>query len=289
MLQNDSMNYTVNLLKDRHMKSSTNQILTGMFHPSLLIIYLIRKLPLHWFFELRLAIDGVERPYYAYGLYRSAMEAKALHIKRISVYEFGVAKGDGLLSLEQLSEQVTRITGVSFDVYGFDLGAGLPEPSDYRDLPFIWKKGFCQMDVSTLKHKLKKSSTLILGNVKKTLPKFLKQKIAPVGFIAFDLDFYTSTKYALRIFDTKERNLLPRVYCYFDDVIGTDEEIMCEYTGELLSISEFNKNHKDRKVAKINGMYHKRVIKSTWSDMMYVMHYFKHKHYNAYVFPSKNR
>lgn len=271
------------------MKFNTTQVFIGIFNPILLFIYLIRKLPLSWFFKLRLFIDGVERPYYAYGLYQAVLEAKALGIKRISAYEFGVAGGHGLIQLEHLSEHISHLTGITIDIYGFDLAMGLPGPSDYRDAPYIWKKGFYKMDVLALQRKLKKTSTLILGDVKKTVPKFSKSRFSPIGFVAFDVDYYSSTNDALQIFDTKETNLLPRVYCYFDDIVGTDEEIMCDYVGELLSIKKFNDEHKDKKIAKINGMYHKRVIKSAWSDMMYVMHSFKHKLYNQYIYPSDDR
>lgn len=264
------------------------QILTGILNPVLLVIFLIRKLPLGWFFIFRILIDGIDRPYYAYGLYQAALEAKALGIKRISAYEFGVAAGNGLVMLEKLSGEISRITGVEIDVYGFDMAIGLPKASGYRDVPYIWKKGFYTMNVAALKKRIKRTR-LVLGDVKESVPKFIRTKFAPIGFVAFDLDYYTSTKHALKLFDTADKNMLPRVFCYFDDIVGTDEEVLCEYVGELLAISEFNKTHKSKKIAKIHGLIHKRAIKSTWSDMMYVMHNFAHKTYNTYIYPSKDR
>ena len=265
------------------------QILTGIFNPILLVIFLIRKLPLKWFFRFRMYIDGIDRPYYAYGLYQAALEAKALGILKISVYEFGVAGGHGLIILEKLSEQVTRLTGVKIEIYGFDQAIGLPSPSDYRDVPYIWQKGFYKMDVESLKSKIDPSTKLVLGNVKRTVPTFIKKEVSPVGFIAFDLDYYTSTRDALKIFEVADNKMLPRVFCYFDDIVGTDEEILSEYVGELLAIKEFNSKHKTKKIAKIQGMYYKRTIKSTWSDMMYVMHNFDHKLYNIYIYPTQDR
>jgi hypothetical protein len=271
------------------MNFTPTQIIIGILNPFLLILFFIRKLPLSWFFKLRMHIDGIDRPYYGYGLYQAAIEAKALGISRISAIEFGVAGGHGLIILERLGEQISRLTGVEIDIYGFDLEIGLPSPSDFRDLPYIWQKGFFKMDVAALRKKIKSSTVLVLGDVKKTVPVFIRKNIAPVGFIAFDVDFYSSTKNAFRIFDTQDKKILPRVFCYFDDIVGTDEEIMCEYVGELLAIEEFNKEHKDKKIAKIYGMFHKRAVKSTWSDMMYVMHSFHHKHYDTYIYHSKNR
>jgi hypothetical protein len=271
------------------MKHQTFLALKVIFQPVLFLIFLIRKLPISWFFELRIHIDGLDRPYYAYGLYRAACEAKALHIPRISTYEFGVAGGHGLLILERLSKQVSRITGVQIDVFGFDLGKGLPKPKDYRDTPHLWRGGFYKMNVEVLRRRLDKSTQLVLGDVRKTVPRFARKKFAPIGFVAFDLDYYSSTMAALKLFDAEDGRTLPRVFCYFDDIVGTDEEVFSEYVGELQAIRKFNDTHKLKKIAKIHGLYHKRVIKSTWSDMMYVMHSFRHKLYNTYIYPIEDR
>ncbi len=271
------------------MKYHKTLVLRVLLNPILLGVLLLRKLPLSWLFSFRMDVDGIERPYYAYGLYQAALEAKALGISRISAYEFGVAGGIGLIILEQLSIEITKLTGVMIDIYGFDIAIGLPEPADYRDLPYIWQKGFFSMDVEALKKRLLHTTTLVIGDVKKTVPSFIKTSVAPIGFVAIDTDYYSSAKSVLKLFDTKDANMLPRIFCYLDDIIGTDEEILCEYVGELLAISEFNKTHPNKKIAKIHGMFHKRAIKSTWSDMIYVMHNFKHKQYNTYIYPSSDR
>jgi hypothetical protein len=234
-------------------------------------------------------VDGLERPYYGYCLYQAANEAKKLGIKRISTMEFGVAGGHGLINLERHAEQISRITGIGIDIYGFDIETGLPASSDYRDLPYIWQKGFYKMDVPVLKRRIKTSTQLVIGDVAKTVPKFIKRKIEPIGFITFDLDFYSSTKEAFLLLKANQTKLLPRVFLYFDDIVGNDEEIHSEYAGELLAISEFNKGFRNRKIAKINSLFHKRVIKSTWSDMIFVLHTFDHPLYNKYIFSSKDR
>jgi hypothetical protein len=267
----------------------TYLILKAFFNPSLIVIYFIRKLPYRFFFRLRMAFDGVNRPYYAYGLLQAANEAKSLGIKKISAIEFGVAAGNGLLELEKLSEHITRITGVKINVYGFDLATGLPQPADYRDLPFIWQKGFYVMDIKALKDKLKPTTKLYLGNVKATTGKFIQEDIAPIGFISFDLDYYTSTRDAFVILKAANQKILPRVFCYFDDIIGTDEEILSDYVGELLAIREFNQKNKKRKIAPLKGLFHKRVIQATWTDMIYVLHVFDHKLYNKYIYHKKDR
>ncbi len=37
--------------------------------------------------------------------------------------------------------------------------------------------------------------------------------------LAFDLDYYSSTKTALQLFEGGPESRLPRVYCYFDDIM----------------------------------------------------------------------
>jgi hypothetical protein len=49
--------------------------------------------------------------------------AKALGIKRVSVIEFGVAGGNGLVALDRIAEKVEQALGIDIDVYGFDTGA----------------------------------------------------------------------------------------------------------------------------------------------------------------------
>jgi hypothetical protein len=157
------------------MKHRTHLALKALFNPVLIVIFLLRKLPLSIFFELRLEIDAVERPYYGYGLMQAALEAKGLGLSRISAIEFGVAGGSGLAVMQNLARRISSIIGVEIDVYGFDLETGLPSPEDYRDLPFIWQKGFFAMDKSALAKRLSPSVKLILGDVSETIPEFLKQ------------------------------------------------------------------------------------------------------------------
>ena len=51
-------------------------------------------------FDFRMKINAPERKWYAYILYNSAALAKKLQIDQISVIEYGVEKGRGLLILE---------------------------------------------------------------------------------------------------------------------------------------------------------------------------------------------
>ena len=169
---------------------------------------------------------------YLWGVLEGASLAKALGYEHISVIEFGVAGGRGLLALEEISIQVEQLVGIRIDVYGFDTGVGLPAPADYRDLPYMWKGGFYPMDKEKLLPQLKRAH-LKLGLIENTLKHFLESEFAPVAFISFDVDLYTSTRQALAVFDGTPNKVIPRVSCYFDDIMGFGCN---EYTGERLAI-----------------------------------------------------
>ena len=102
--------------------------------------------------------DGVRRPNYSWGVLHGAYLAANLGIPRVSVLEFGVAGGNGLVSLELIAADVESLLGVGIDVYGFDLGSGFPEPVDYRDSPNLFQAGAFPMDVEKLRARLTKRS-----------------------------------------------------------------------------------------------------------------------------------
>jgi hypothetical protein len=230
---------------------------------------------IHW--------EALPRTHFGYGLHSAAVQAKALGIDRITAIEFGCAGGNGLLELENLSTALLRELGVAVDVYGFDIGEGLPIPVDYRDLPYAWKSGQFEMDVDKLRARLS-TARLIIGDVKDTVPEFRSRgDIAPIGFISFDLDYHSSTKHALTILEHGDNHILPRVYCYFDDIIGPDHEVHCKYVGELLAIEEFNERNDMLKLAPINGLRHKRIFPAAWNETMFVAHSFSHPLYCNYI------
>jgi hypothetical protein len=234
-------------------------------------------------FETRLKWDAVERPGYAYGVYQAARQARALGLSGISVIEMGVAGGQGLLALENNARAIEVLLGVKIDVFGFDLVSGLPEPSDYRDMPYVWRSGYFAMNGHALRDRLR-AAEIVEGDVAETVPRFLtRPALLPVGFVAFDLDYYSSTAAALALLSAGEPLLLPRVFCHFDDVVGDDWELHSEYTGELLAIAEFNASHSDRKVAPINGLPYKRAVAAEWHAKQYVLHCFSHPLYQRHI------
>ena len=93
---------------------------------------------------------------------------------------------------------------------------------------------------------------------------------------------YSSTVSALEILGLPYANLLPRVFCYFDDVAGGPSYCYNEFTGELLAINEFNQSYADRKLARIAGLRHNfRSLPTLWHEQMFVAHLFRHPDYNT--------
>jgi hypothetical protein len=233
-------------------------------------------------YPYRLENGVVDRPHYGYCVYHGALLAKKLGHRRVSVVEFGVAGGRGLLSLEYHAEEVSRALGIEIDIYGFDTGHGLPAPADYRDLPYHWREGFFAMDAEKLRAKLKKAK-LVVGDIKETARSFFAEHDpAPIAAVMHDFDYYTSTAVALEMFDAPEKFFLPRVFCYFDDTIGSETELYSDYTGERLAIREFNQAHQTKKIAAPYHLLTQR-IRETWHHQIFIYHDFAHSRYNDFV------
>jgi len=233
-------------------------------------------------YEFRYGIGAVIRPNYAYLVYQAAKQAARLGEPRVSLLEFGVAGGAGLRAMEHHAVQAEKIFPVKIELYGFDTGEGLPPPEDYRDLPYHWKANFFKMDVADLKKNLKRS-TLVLGNVADTVGTFIEQyNPAPIGAVSQDLDYYSSTMAAFKLFDADNTRFLPRVICYFDDTIGGDAELYNDFTGERLAIHEFNATHS---MAKMSPAYYLTAmpLAPVWHHRIWSLHYFDHPKYNTFI------
>jgi hypothetical protein len=103
---------------------------------------------------LRTRYGAWSRPQYAYGVFHAAQQAKLLGLSGISAIEFGVAEGNGLLALESIAGEIADYFGIRISVFGFDSGVGMPDAADYRDLPYVWRKGFYKMNQYQLKERL---------------------------------------------------------------------------------------------------------------------------------------
>jgi hypothetical protein len=230
-----------------------------------------------------MAFDLVVRQQNAYSLLRTAELARWMGLRSVTAIEFGVASGAGLLNICDISRSVTKATGVEFRIVGFDTGSGMPAPVDYRDMPYVFVKGGAPMvDHLRLKEELPDNAELILGNIADTLPQFLKRvsEESPIGFVAVDVDYYSSAKDCLRVFsDSNPRKYLPMTMVYLDDigVIGSNP-----WVGELLAVNEFNEEHKLRKIHPEIMLRARRIFKNVgWIDQIFIMHTLDHEWRNV--------
>ena len=136
------------------------------------------------------------------------------------------------------------------------------------------------MNQEKLQKRLKKAR-ILLGLVEDTIQQFINSAPSPVAFIAFDLDLYSSTMAAFKLLEADSSLLLPRVYCYFDVILGFTYG---DHNGERLAISEFNVSNNMRKISQIYGLKHFvpwQVANNWWIDCFYMAHVIDHKLYGS--------
>ena len=218
------------------------------------------------------------RPQYLWPLLHAAHAAAATGVPRIAALEFGVAGGNGLLAMERAAATATELSGTEIDIFGFDTGTGMPPPADNRDAPWLIEPSYFRMDEEALRARLTRAQ-LVLGDVAQTVPTWARSDHPPVGFVAFDLDYYSSTVEALRVLEANSGGLLPRVFCYFDDLFGHG---WTDFMGVRAAIDEFNTTHDQRKVAKIHGLRYELPhadLDEQWHEKLYLTHLFDHPRY----------
>lgn len=242
---------------------------------------LIQRLSLFSYRD-RLKINAVDRPHYGHCIFEAARLASHLKYPRISVIEFGCGGGNGLVIAEKHIAEVSKLFPVEIELYGFDSGAGMPAAKDYRDFPHYFNRGLYRMDPGALRQKLKLAQ-LVLGDVLETCRRFIVDyKPAPVGCVFHDLDFYSSTRDALTLFDADAGAFMPRIHMYFDDIKGTHAWASSEFAGELLAIEEFNAAHAFKKIA-ISRSMRSFYPDQWWADQIYIYHDFQHPDYNVFI------
>jgi hypothetical protein len=247
-------------------------------------VLILRRLLRRWpvgSYAARLDAGAVHRPNYGWCVYHAALEAVALGHKAMTVIEFGVAGGNGLLNLCGHGEEIRRALGIEIVVVGFDSGAGLPATRDSRDLLYFWPSGSFEMDRGALEKRLQGRAELVLGNVADTVHSWQPRADAPVGAILFDLDFYTSTMAAFGIFS--QQNILPRVWCYFDDICGYPGNAMTDYLGEREAVKQFNLD--PQRIVMRDHLSPARAFKGLtpehWHEQIYLYHRMSHPAYDT--------
>ena len=234
--------------------------------------------------EFLLDSQAIARPHYAYCMLHAARLAKRLGINRISAIEFGVAGGNGLKFMCDFAGDVARTVGVEIDCYGFDTGVGMPPPEGPLDLPYWFREAQYRMDEPALRAKAP-TGRLVIGDVRATAGNFLDaHKPAPIGVMFQDMDYWSSTNAALSVLarsTLRPECFMPRVFMYFDDIIGSEIEMYGPFNGQLASIAEFNAAHPDMKVHLNQNLLPKTHL--AYRHQIYYAHLFSHPRYATYV------
>jgi hypothetical protein len=225
-------------------------------------------------FRTKVDFDLVMRAHHAFALLKAADWAKKYDIRRVTAVEFGVANGAGLLNMCEVGRRVTEATGINFDFVGFDGGAGLPPPRDYRDHPEYYSKGdYPMQSPDKLIASLPENAQLILGDIHETVRRFTPP--SPVGFVSVDVDYYYSAVDALNLLEGDPENYLPWIIIYLDDV---DHDGHNQHSGEMLAIQEFTERHPLRPITPYNSLRPRRLFqRALWIDHMYMAHIFDHQ------------
>jgi hypothetical protein len=225
----------------------------------------------------KIYFDLLVRQHHAFGLLRAADKARNLGNHSVTVLEFGVANGAGLMNICLLAEKIAAATGIQFKVFGFDTGTGMPAPRDYRDHPEHYMTGdFPMQNPDWLQARLPPFAKLVFGDVSETVPRFLSalSEESPIGFVSIDVDYYWSTVEALRVFEGRSTQYLPTVTLYLDDILLEEHNSWC---GELGAINDFNHARSLRRIEPFNHLRANRLFKNAkWIDNMFTLHVLDH-------------
>ena len=175
-----------------------------------------------------------------------------------------------------IANEVSKLTGVEFEIFGFDTGEGMPEPLNYKDHPEKYFTGdYPLVNREALLKKLPNNAKIIFGNIGNSIKDFIQEIKYPIGFVSVDVDYYYSTVDCLKLFNYPVKYFLPYVFTYFDDIYNIDHNPYC---GELLAINEFNQKNELRKISQATLLTNTRIFRrSPWTRQIYLTHIFDHE------------
>lgn len=224
-------------------------------------------------FRTKVRWDLVPRPHNAYAILKAADRARGLGLSAVTVIEFGVAAGAGLMNMAHIAGRVHAETGVEVRVVGFDTGQGMPPARDYRDHPDLYQQGDYPMDFERLSRALPPHASLRLGDTAANIAQFLSAVThdCPIGYIVVDVDYYWSTQVVLEALkDADPRKYLPLVSVFLDDVWLESNNSFC---GELLAVREFNEQVKLRKIEHNPFLEYRRLFRrAMWLRQLHTLH-----------------
>jgi hypothetical protein len=226
-------------------------------------------------YRAKVAFDLIERRRYAFPLLKAADYARDMGVEKIYALEFGVAAGAGLTNLAWLARQTTAATGVAIEIVGFDAGTGMPRPRDHRDYPEEFVAGdFPLPDRAALERGLPPEVRLVVGPVAETARDFVQRLDAPIGFIAFDLAYYSSTVEAMAVLEGPAECYLPMTLVYLGAVRMDNAN---PAVGEILAVAEFNRDHPLRQIHPFTSLRDKRIFRrGEWLSQIHTLHVLDH-------------
>ena len=148
--------------------------------------------------------------------------AKYCGKQSVTIIDFGVASGAGLLNMVGLAPMIEKETGIQLRIVGFDTGQGLPSVHGYRDHPELWRTGdFATEDREALMQKLGGRAEIIWGDIADTIGSFTDSisDAGPLGFISVDLDIYSATTAALQCLTGRPENYNPGIVCTWTTLV----------------------------------------------------------------------
>ena len=231
-------------------------------------------------FRRKVDFDLVVRRQNAFSILKAADFAAKQGVNEVCIVEFGVAAGAGIVNMVELAARTTKETGVRFRVAGFDTGAGMPPAKDYRDHPELYQEGDFRMDRERLERRLAGGAELHIGDIAETLPAFLGTltPAGPIGYVAIDVDYYTSAVEALRVFEGPADCYLPVTLVYLDDIAHEEHNA---WAGELLAVREFNERHEFRKIERHAFLETGRIFqRAPWIKHVWYLHVLDHPRRN---------
>lgn len=227
-------------------------------------------------FRTKVAWDLVVRQHYAFGALEAADIARGCGLPAVTLIEVGVASGGGLMNLALIAARVSKETGVRCEVHGFDSGTGMPAPVDYRDHPDLYAAGDFAMDPEALRAILPPGCELHLGPLRTTIPAFLDsvRRDAPIGFVALDVDYWSSTTEALEVLKGRPEKYLPRGVVYVDDVALEEHN---SGAGASLAIAQFNDEMLQRRLERHAFFENRRIFRRPgWIKQTMFLHVLDH-------------
>jgi len=165
-------------------------------------------------YHLKTNISRISKLIYQYEIYKKIKNVPG------DVFEFGVFKGISLIRLLTFRSIIEN--SFSRRIYGFDTFRNFPQEKSKTDKKLI-RKWENEAGESISKNELNENLQLkkfenyelIEGDIKRTLPVFLKrQRNVKISLLHLDLEVYSATKYVIKKLINK---MSPKGIILFDD------------------------------------------------------------------------